>query len=117
MCKAPLVPKGTPVINSLFRQRTAIENILRACVGLPPNSHIALEQRVSYFSEISFLSIQKKNHSFKQREFFFIVLFLKMQTKKNSFNFQFDNLITRQNEQPPIKKLKKCQIAATNGNL
>lgn len=75
MCKAPLVPNGTPVVNSLFRQRTAIENILRACVGLPPNSHIALEQR-------------------------------------------FDNLITKQNEQPPIKKLKKCQITtATNGNL
>lgn len=48
LCKAPLVPNGTPVINSLFRQRTAIENLLRACVGLPPNSHIALEHRVSY---------------------------------------------------------------------
>lgn len=47
LCKAPLVPKGTPVVNSLFRQRAAIENILRACVGLPPNTHMALEQRVS----------------------------------------------------------------------
>lgn len=46
LCKAPLVPKGAPVINSLFRQRAAIENILRACIGLPPNSHMALEQRV-----------------------------------------------------------------------
>ncbi|XP_055313536.1 inositol-3-phosphate synthase [Sitodiplosis mosellana] len=45
LCKAPLVPSGTPIINSLFRQRSAIENILRACVGLPPNSHIALEHR------------------------------------------------------------------------
>jgi len=45
MCKAPLVPQGTPVINSLFRQRAAIENILKACVGLPPNSHMALEHR------------------------------------------------------------------------
>lgn len=45
LCKAPLVPKGTPVVNSLFRQRAAIENILKACVGLPPNSHMALEQR------------------------------------------------------------------------
>lgn len=45
LCKAPLVPKGTPVVNSLFRQRAAIENILRACVGLPPISHMALEQR------------------------------------------------------------------------
>lgn len=71
MCKAPLVPKGTPVINSLFRQRTAIENILRACVGLPPNSHIALEQRVSFFSEISSSFQYKKKHSFKQRKTFY----------------------------------------------
>lgn len=48
LCKAPLVPPGTPVVNSLFRQRSAIENILRACIGLAPISHMALEQRVSY---------------------------------------------------------------------
>ncbi|NWH74913.1 INO1A synthase, partial [Piaya cayana] len=29
LCKAPLVPEGTPVINALFRQRSCIENILR----------------------------------------------------------------------------------------
>ena len=29
MCKAPLVPKGTPVVNALFRQKMCIENILR----------------------------------------------------------------------------------------
>lgn len=45
LCKAPLVPEGTPVVNSLFRQRTAIENILRACIGLPPLSHMSLEHR------------------------------------------------------------------------
>lgn len=48
LCKAPLVPRGTPVVNSLFRQRAAIENILRACVGLPPISHMALEQRFDF---------------------------------------------------------------------
>lgn len=48
MCKAPLVPRNTQVINSLFRQRTAIENILRACVGLAPNSHMTLEQRFDF---------------------------------------------------------------------
>lgn len=47
LCKAPLVPAGTPVVNSLFRQRAAIENILRACIGLAPISHMALEHRVS----------------------------------------------------------------------
>ncbi|NXH86778.1 INO1A synthase, partial [Edolisoma coerulescens] len=29
LCKAPLVPEGTPVVNALFRQRSCIENILR----------------------------------------------------------------------------------------
>ena len=47
MCKAPLVPRGTQVVNSLFRQRSAIENILRGCIGLPPISHMSLEERVS----------------------------------------------------------------------
>lgn len=45
LCKAPLVPPGTPVINSLFRQRSCIENILRACIGLPPTSHMLLEYK------------------------------------------------------------------------
>ncbi|CRK95020.1 CLUMA_CG008506, isoform A [Clunio marinus] len=59
MCKAPLVPRGTQVVNSLFRQRAAIENILRACVGLAPNSHMALEQRFD-FSSISVEPATKK---------------------------------------------------------
>lgn len=29
LCKAPLVPPGTPVVNAFFRQRTCIENIMR----------------------------------------------------------------------------------------
>lgn len=45
LLKAPIVPSGSPVVNSLFRQRSAIENILRACIGLTPISHMALEQR------------------------------------------------------------------------
>lgn len=45
LCKAPLVPKGTPVINSLFRQRSCIENVLRACVGLAPTNHMLLEYK------------------------------------------------------------------------
>lgn len=48
MCKAPLVPENTQVVNSLFRQRAAIENILRACVGLAPNHHMAIEQRFDF---------------------------------------------------------------------
>lgn len=45
MLKAPLVPTGTPVVNALSKQRAAIENILRACVGMPPNSEMTLEHR------------------------------------------------------------------------
>ncbi|KAI7866297.1 hypothetical protein BDF14DRAFT_1728714 [Spinellus fusiger] len=46
MLKAPLVTPGTPVVNALARQRSAIENIFRACVGLPPNNEMGLEHRI-----------------------------------------------------------------------
>lgn len=45
LLKAPLVQKGTPVINSLFKQRSAIVNILRACIGLDPIHDMGLEHR------------------------------------------------------------------------
>lgn len=45
MLKAPLVPPGTPVVNALFRQRNCIENIMKACVGLPPESGMLLEYK------------------------------------------------------------------------
>nr|KAF6480456.1 inositol-3-phosphate synthase 1 [Molossus molossus] len=44
--KAPLAPPGSPVVNSLFRQRSCIENIFRACVGLPPQNHMLLEHKM-----------------------------------------------------------------------
>jgi myo-inositol-1-phosphate synthase len=43
LLKAPRVPKGTPVVNVLSRQRECIENILRACIGLPPVDNMLLE--------------------------------------------------------------------------
>lgn len=51
LCKAPLVPPGTPVINALFRQRACIENILRACIGLAPVNHMLLEYKTETISE------------------------------------------------------------------
>ena len=45
LLKAPLVPEGTQLVNALFRQRACIENILKACVGLPPDNHMLLEQK------------------------------------------------------------------------
>lgn len=59
LCKAPLVPSGTQIVNSLFRQRAAIENILRACVGLAPNNHMSLEQRYDF----STISVESKQSS------------------------------------------------------
>jgi myo-inositol-1-phosphate synthase len=43
MLKAPLVPAGAPVVNALFRQRNAIENLFRALIGLRPQSDMLLE--------------------------------------------------------------------------
>ncbi|EIW80213.1 Myo-inositol-1-phosphate synthase [Coniophora puteana RWD-64-598 SS2] len=46
MCKAPLVKPGTDVVNSLGRQRNALEAFLKACVGLEGNSDLLLETRI-----------------------------------------------------------------------
>lgn len=45
LCKAPLVPRNTPVVNALMPQKYAIENFFRACVGLPPQNHMLLEHK------------------------------------------------------------------------
>jgi myo-inositol-1-phosphate synthase len=46
MLKAPMVPTGTPVVNSLAKQRAAMTNIFRACVGLEPESDMTLEHKL-----------------------------------------------------------------------
>ena len=46
MLKAPVVPEGAPVVNALAKQRAALENIMRACIGLPPDSDMNLEHRI-----------------------------------------------------------------------
>jgi len=51
LLKAPAVPEGTPVINALSRQRHAIENILRAMIGLPPDNNMLLECRIPQLRE------------------------------------------------------------------
>lgn len=45
LLKAPLVPDGTPIVNSLMKQRQCLENIFKACVGLPPENNMLLEQK------------------------------------------------------------------------
>lgn len=46
MLKAPMTPPGTPVVNSLAKQRAALTNIFRACVGLEPESDMTLEHKL-----------------------------------------------------------------------
>jgi myo-inositol-1-phosphate synthase len=46
MLKAPLTPPGTPVVNALSKQRNALVNIFRACVGLEPENDMTLEHKL-----------------------------------------------------------------------
>ncbi|RDL39138.1 putative Inositol-3-phosphate synthase [Venustampulla echinocandica] len=46
MLKAPLTPPGTPVVNALAKQRGALTNIFRACVGLQPENDMTLEHKL-----------------------------------------------------------------------
>ncbi|KAL1968388.1 hypothetical protein VTN77DRAFT_1917 [Rasamsonia byssochlamydoides] len=46
MLKAPMTPPGTPVVNALAKQRAALTNIFRACVGLQPESDMTLEHKL-----------------------------------------------------------------------
>jgi hypothetical protein len=46
--QAPLVPEGTPVVNALAKQRSCIENVLHACLGLPPENNMLLEHKLKY---------------------------------------------------------------------
>jgi len=48
LCKAPMVVPNTPVVNALFKQRACIDNILRACVGLSPDSNMRLEYQTKF---------------------------------------------------------------------
>ena len=43
LSKAPVVPEGTPLVNALFRQKSCVENFLRALVGLAPENNLLLE--------------------------------------------------------------------------
>ncbi|KAJ6582693.1 hypothetical protein DFH09DRAFT_1439540 [Mycena vulgaris] len=46
MLKAPLVKPGTEVVNSLNRQRNALETFLKACIGLEGNTDLLLDTRI-----------------------------------------------------------------------
>ena len=46
MLKAPLVKLGTDVVNSLNRQRNALETFMKACLGLEHSGDLLLDTRV-----------------------------------------------------------------------
>jgi len=46
MLKAPLVKPGTEIVNSLNRQRNALETFLKACSGIEGNPDLLLETRI-----------------------------------------------------------------------
>ncbi|EGS18645.1 myo-inositol 1-phosphate synthase-like protein [Thermochaetoides thermophila DSM 1495] len=46
MLKAPMTPPGTPVVNALAKQRAAMANIFRACLGLDPENDMTLEHKL-----------------------------------------------------------------------
>ncbi|WRT65719.1 uncharacterized protein IL334_002667 [Kwoniella shivajii] len=46
MLKAPLVKPGTDVVNSLNRQRNALEQFLKACLGLEHSGDLLLNTRI-----------------------------------------------------------------------
>ncbi|XP_028041999.1 inositol-3-phosphate synthase [Bombyx mandarina] len=48
LLKAPLVPPGAPVVNALSKQRACIDNLLRACLGLPCLHNMQLEHKVPF---------------------------------------------------------------------
>lgn len=48
MLKAPLVKPGTEVVNGFSRQRSALENFMRACIGLQPSHDMELEKKLTW---------------------------------------------------------------------
>jgi len=45
LCKAPKNRGDVPIVNSLFRQKNAIENLFKICAGIPLDDNLLLEFR------------------------------------------------------------------------
>jgi len=45
LMKAPKTREEAPLVNSLFRQKTGIENLFKVCAGLPLEDNLLLEFR------------------------------------------------------------------------
>ncbi|KAJ8928053.1 hypothetical protein NQ314_019423 [Rhamnusium bicolor] len=66
LCKAPLVPSGTPIVNALSKQRSCIENVMKACIGLPPDNNMTLEHKVPFLMKD--ISTEPKSKKLKRIE-------------------------------------------------
>lgn len=109
-CKAPLVPSGSPVVNSLYRQRTAIENILKACIGLPPNTNMALEQRVSMlYSILCIMRALQINE--------FLIIFLRNSLKIFTANEAHMKKRTDANHTIPITSIRLITITYSDRHV
>lgn len=45
LCKAPRTRDDQPIVNSLFRQKSAIENLFKICAGIPLEDNLLLDFR------------------------------------------------------------------------
>jgi len=48
LIKAPLTNRDEPVVNALGKQRALLENLFRACIGLGPQNHLALQYKTKF---------------------------------------------------------------------
>ena len=66
LCKAPLVERGARVVNALFKQRSCIENLLRALISLPPINHLDFEFKLSkreqWFESVARSVVEMEQH-------------------------------------------------------
>lgn len=47
LMKAPKIKEGHPMVNSLTRQKAAIENLFKVCAGIPTEDNLLLEFRTN----------------------------------------------------------------------
>lgn len=57
---------GAPIVNSLFRQRACIENILKACLGLSAENNMMLEYMLPAKVFVNFDKDDQKNFTYKK---------------------------------------------------